>query len=126
MMTDVTRGGQVSGQYPLRKAVVGELARDAPLSAADTRLHATVSRHGTAVTSSAPPDNVLNVTVHGLYNPPRPPSAAAACAAAFDRVPEAGDPIRIITRNDTTNRRTERRVRRRTVSRRVAFESKYF
>lgn len=100
-MTDVTRGGAVSGQYPLKKAVVGELARDAPSPAADTRLHATVSRPGTAVTPGAPPDNVLTVTVHGLYNPPWPPSADAECTAAFGRVPEAGDPVR---RNNTTRR----------------------
>ncbi|VVC32793.1 Tetratricopeptide-like helical domain [Cinara cedri] len=73
---DVRPWNAVAGRYPLK--AVGELNRNV-LSDTAARLFATVWWPDAAAAEAwlrefTPPNNVLSVTVHGLYNPP--PSAA--------------------------------------------------
>lgn len=90
---------KVGGQYPLK--AIGEHNRNL-LSDTVAQLNATVMRPDIAGSfRTPPPNNVLNIAVHGLYNPP--PSdghlrhhhhAATTCSAMF-HVPGAID-LRVI------------------------------
>lgn len=97
---------KVGGQYPLK--AIGELNRNL-LSDTVAQLNATVSRPDIArLFRTSPPNNVLNIAVHGLYNPPsgdghrnRRHHATTTCSAMF-HVPGAID-LRVTIKNNSNN-----------------------
>lgn len=84
-----------AGRYPMK--AVGELDRDV-LSGTMARLSATVSCPDVRLRKSAPPVNVLGITVHGLYNPrnasglQQRASPGTKCSATLN-APAAIDPV---------------------------------